>query len=367
MPRPSPATWLKELAEECHRQGLRVHFYYSLIDWWREDAPRGRTAAAHGTAGPTEMQTPYFDFMKAQLTELLTGYGEIFCVWFDNACGEGPAGKKQVYDFPRYFDLIRKYQPNAVIFNDYGPDVRWCGNEAGHCRHAEWSVIPSELCHFSEVQTGAGPMAQDGELGWLYNTEQELGTIANILYSKGLTFTPTEINMSIRPGWFWHEKEDPHSLERLFDTYLGSVGANACMHLNLPPNTDGLMDERDVKCLKEFGELLKKEFGSPVPAKVEKEAGSFATQPVYTVTLEHPVSGIRYVELREDISKGQRIESFRITAESGSGSQYPLYQGTTVATGRSASCRILCRPESAHQRHGGRNLPHSHPGDGGAR
>lgn len=208
--------------------------------------------------------------------------------------------------------------------------MRWCGNEAGHCRHAEWSVIPSELCHFSKVQTGAGPMAQDGELGWLYNTEQELGTIANILYSKGLTFTPTEINMSIRPGWFWHEKEDPHSLERLFDTYLGSVGANACMHLNLPPNTDGLMDERDVKRLKEFGELLKKEFGSPVPAKVEKEADSFATQPVYTVTLEHPVSGIRYVELREDISKGQRIESFRITAESGSGSQYPLYQGTTV-------------------------------------
>lgn len=305
---------VREAAEACKRGGIKFGFYLS---------PWDRNAKSYGTP-------EYNDYFCNQLTELLTEYGDIFYVWFDNACGEGPNGKKQEYDFPRYIELIRKYQPNAVIFNDFGPDVRWCGNEAGHCRHAEWSVIPSELCHFSKVQTGAGPMAQDGELGWLYNTEQELGTIANILYSKGLTFTPTEINMSIRPGWFWHEKEDPHSLERLFDTYLGSVGANACMHLNLPPNTDGLMDERDVKRLKEFGELLKKEFGSPVPAKVEKEAGSFATQLVYTVTLEHPVSGIRYVELREDISKGQRIESFRITAESGSGSQYPLYQGTTV-------------------------------------
>lgn len=305
---------VREAAEACRRGGIKFGFYLS---------PWDRNASCYGTP-------EYNDYFCNQLTELLTEYGDIFYVWFDNACGEGPNGKKQEYDFPRYIELIRKYQPNAVIFNDYGPDVRWCGNEAGHSRHAEWSVIPSELCYHSQVQTGPGPMAQEGDLSWLYNTEQELGTIANIMYSKGLTFTPTEINMSIRPGWFWHEKEEPHSLERLFDTYLRSVGANACMHLNLPPNRDGLMDERDVKRLKEFGELLKKEFGNPVPAGVEKEKGGFATQPVYTVTLEHPVSEIRYVEIREDITKGQRIESFRITAESGSGSQYPLYQGTTV-------------------------------------
>ncbi|MFR6590857.1 MAG: hypothetical protein ACLURV_12990, partial [Gallintestinimicrobium sp.] len=104
--------------------------------------------------------------------------------------------------FPRYIELIRKYQPNAVIFNDFGPDIRWCGNEAGKPRHSEWAVIPSELCHLSRVQTGPGPMAEEGSLSWIYNTEQELGTMPNILYTKGLTFTPTEINMSIRPGWF---------------------------------------------------------------------------------------------------------------------------------------------------------------------
>ena len=131
----------------------------------------------------------------------------------------------------------------------------------------------------------------------------------NILYTKGLTFTPTEINMSIRPGWFWHLEEEPHSLERLFTTYLGSVGSNACMHLNLPPNTDGRIDEQDVKRLKEFGALLQEEFGTE---------------------LEQPTAQIRYVSLREDLTKGQRVEGFRITAQSGSGNQYPLYQGTVI-------------------------------------
>ena len=76
------------------------------------------------------------------MTELLTEFGEVFCVWFDNACGEGENGKKQVYDFPRYIELIRKYQPNATVFNDKGI-IRWCGNEAGKSRESEWSVVPA--------------------------------------------------------------------------------------------------------------------------------------------------------------------------------------------------------------------------------
>ena len=112
-------------------------------------------------------------------------------------------------------------------------------------------------------------MAEEGSLSYLYNTEQELGTMPNILYSKGLTFTPAEINMSIRPGWFWHKNEEPHSLERLYHTYLTSVGANSCMHMNLPPTTEGLIDERDVARLKELGELIQKEFGKELPATIE--------------------------------------------------------------------------------------------------
>lgn len=313
---------VKEATEACRRGGIKFGFYLS---------PWDRNSTYYGTP-------QYNDYFCSQLEELLTGYGDIFYVWFDNACAEGPDGKKQDYDFPRYFNLIRKYQPNAVIFNDFGPDIRWCGNEAGQARHAEWAVVPSELCYYSPVQTGPGPLANAGSLSYLYNTEQELGTLTNILYSKGLVFAPSEINMSIRPGWFWHPEEEPHSLKRLFDTYLASVGGNACLNLNIPPNRDGLFDPRDVRRLKELGELLRQEFGKEVPAAVQQEKGYGPTQPAYKITLRKPDQKIRYVMLQEDLTKGQRVESFRITAQFANGSQYPLYQGACI--GHRKICRL---------------------------
>lgn len=313
---------VKEAADACRRGGIKFGFYLS---------PWDRNSAYYGTP-------EYNDYFCNQLTELLTQYGDIFYVWFDNACGEGPNGKKQVYDFPRYFELIHKYQPEALIFNDFGPDIRWCGNEAGVARHAEWAVVPSELCFYSPVQTGKGPMADEGDLSWIYNTERELGTMPNILYSRGLTFTPAEINMSIRPGWFWHPEEEPHSLERLFHTYLISVGANSCFHLNLPPTTDGLIDERDVKRLRELRGLLDQEFGKEIPFHLEKDETSPATQPYYRLILAHPVQNIKYIVVQEDIAKGQRVESFRITADFLSGAQYPIYQGTCI--GHKKICQL---------------------------
>lgn len=313
---------VKEAAEACKRGGISFGFYLS---------PWDRNSALYGTP-------EYNDYFCNQLTELLTEYGDIFYVWFDNACGEGPNGKKQIYDFPRYFELIHKYQPNALIFNDFGPDIRWCGNEAGTARHAEWAVVPSELCHYAKVQTSPGPMASMGDLSWIYNTEKELGTMPNILYSQGLTFTPAEINMSLRPGWFWHPEEEPHSLERLFKTYLFSVGANSCFHLNLPPTTKGLIDERDIARLKELRHLLDFEFGKEIPFRLEKEESSPATQPYYRLFLDKPVKNIKYVVLQEDIAEGQRIESFRITADFSSGNQYPLYQGTCI--GNKKICQL---------------------------
>lgn len=313
---------VKEAAEACKRGGIKFGFYLS---------PWDRNSALYGTPA-------YNDYFCNQLTELLTEYGDIFYVWFDNACGEGPNGKKQEYDFPRYIELIRKFQPDAVIFNDFGPDVRWCGNEAGVSRYAEWAVVPGELCFYSEVQTGAGPMSGEGELSFLYSTNQNLGTIDNIMYSKGLTFTPSEINMSIRPGWFWHPEEEPHSLERLFQTYLTSVGANACFHLNLPPTTEGRIDDRDVKRLKEFGELLRQELQQEIVSRVEKIDTGYPTQPKYAISFEEPRSDFKYIVLREDIAAGQRVESFQIEAETEDGSRYPFYQGTVI--GNRKICKL---------------------------
>ena len=305
---------VREAAEACRRGGIRFGFYLS---------PWDRNSACYGTG-------EYNDYYCNQLTELLTQYGDIFCVWLDGACGEGPNGKKQEYDYPRIVELVRKYQPGAVIFNDAGPDTRWVGNEAGTARHAEWAVVPRELCFRSEVQTGPGPLAQEGSLSHLYNTDQELGALSNILYSQGLVFTPSEIDMSIRPGWFWHPQEQPHSLKRLFDTWLTSYGANACFNLNVPPNRDGLIDQRDVERLRKLGQLIRREFGSPLPARVQQVAGTPRTQPRYEIRFDQPVSQVKYVEIREDIAQGQRIETFQIIADTRSGAQFPLYQGTCV-------------------------------------
>ena len=164
--------------------------------------------------------------------------------------------------------------------------------------------------------------------------------------------------MSIRPGWFWHLEEEPHSLERLFTTYLGSVGSNACMHLNLPPNTDGRIDERDVKRLKEFGALLQEEFGTELDVKIREEE-SPKTQKVYTISLKQPTDQIRYVLLREDLTKGQRVEL----------SDYGAVRQRQSVSAVSGHCHrkpqnlpaaeSLRRAEPADQRHGRPHLSDS--------
>ena len=219
---------VREAAEACRRGGIRFGFYLS---------PWDRNNPAYGTPA-------YNDYYKAQLTELLTQYGEIFHVWFDGACGEGPNGRRQVYDYDGFFELVRRYQPNATIFQDAGPDIRWIGNEAGKPRASEWAVVPSELTRFAQKQTDGALV--EGDLSGIYNTWDGLGDLATIQYSKGLCFCPAEVDMSIRPGWFYHPEEEPHSLERLFHTYLSSVGNNATFHLNIPPMPDGRFDPRDA-------------------------------------------------------------------------------------------------------------------------
>jgi alpha-L-fucosidase len=175
---------VKECAEACKKHGIKFGFYLS---------PWDRNSKYYGT-------DEYNDYYVNQLTELLTNYGEIFHVWFDNACGEGPNGKKQVYDFDRYIKTIRKYQPNATFFNDKG-GMRWCGNEAGKAAHAQWCVVPYELCSISEHKTDVEPL-MEGSLDDIRNSDTTLGSISNIMYSRALTFCPAETDMSIRPGWF---------------------------------------------------------------------------------------------------------------------------------------------------------------------
>ena len=105
----------------------------------------------------------------------------------------------------------------------------------------------------------------------MYNTAKNIGDLEIVMFSRGLTFTPAEIDTSIRPGWFWHDKEDPRSLETLYNIYVNSVGGNCCLNLNVPPNRDGLIDERDVKRLRELGDLIRERLGSEIPTVLKEQ------------------------------------------------------------------------------------------------
>lgn len=304
---------VKELADACHKNNFKFGFYLS---------PWDRNSHLYGT-------DEYNTYYKNQLTELLTNYGKVFHVWFDGACGEGPNGKKQEYDFPGYIELIRKYQPDATIFNDHGPDVRWCGNESGKARHSEWAVVPHELTYFAEKQTEGSLLP--GEMKYIYNTDKELGTLSNIMFSKGLSFCPGEVDMSIRPGWFYHEQEEPHSLERLWNTYLNTVGANCCFHLNVPPTREGLIDSRDEKRLHELGEKIRKSFSNNLAENaefIETEKAEYQTAFELNFNEEKEFNCII---LEEEIAKGQRIENFSLYVKNDFGGyQTQFFEGTCI-------------------------------------
>ncbi len=305
---------VKEASDACRRHGLKFGFYLS---------PWDRNSPLYGT-------DEYNDYYKNQLTELLTNYGEIFHVWFDGACGEGPNGKKQNYDMEGYFELVHKLQPNATIFQD-GGNIRWCGNEAGRAPYAQWAVVPVELCPYNPVQV-EGPLAE-GNLDFVYNSDIGIGTLPNIMYSKGLVFAPAETDMSIRPGWFYHENEEAHSLERLFNTYITSVGNNATFNLNIPPMPNGKLNSNDVKRLKELGDLIREEFSVDLSADatITKDDSTSVTQPVFYVKLNKS-NKIKYVEIAENIKEGQRVELFEVATRSSDGTWSSKKQETTIGS-----------------------------------
>ncbi len=313
---------VKEAADACREFGLKFGFYLS---------PWDRNSPLYGT-------DEYNTYYKNQLTELLTNYGEIFYVWFDGACGEGVNGKKQIYDFDGYIELIRKYQPNASFFHDMG-EIRWCGNESGTAPFAQWAVVPKELCPLNEVQTHGALI--DGNIDFSYNTDINIGSIPNIMYSEGLVFAPAETDMSIRDGWFYHENEEPHSLEKLFNAYLNSVGNNTTFNLNIPPNREGRLDEKDVKRLKELGNKIKAELTVNLAENcpIEQLKGNGETQPEYLITLPHKQK-IKYIDIAERIENGQRVECFSVLAYI-DGVFKKTTQGTTIG-----SRKIIPIPET---------------------
>lgn len=236
---------VSECAKACREMGIKFGIY--LSPWDRHEASYGKGKE-------------YDDYFVNQLTELLTNYGDIFCVWFDGACGEGQNGKKQEYDWQRYYDTVRALQPDAVI-SITGPDVRWCGNEAGVCRKSEWSVVPY---YYSNQELIASQSQKDVSAPPknINYTALDIGSRKEIKKCNKLIWYPAEVDVSIRKGWFYHEEDDYNikPLTKLMDIYFNSVGANANLLLNVPPMPNGKINEKDINTLLSIGAQLDIEF-----------------------------------------------------------------------------------------------------------
>ena len=234
-----------ECAKACKEFGLKFGVY--LSPWDRHEP----------TYGSGEAYNRYF---LNQLRELLTGYGELFCVWFDGACGEGPNGKVQQYDWKSYYKLIRELQPDATI-NITGPDVRWCGNEAGVCRASEWSVVPYWHSNH-EIIAAASQKDVTKPPKKINPTALDLGSRKAIKKCNKLIWYPAEVDVSIRKGWFYHPEEDytVKPLSKLMEIYYNSVGSNANFLLNIPPTPEGRIHEKDMETLLSMGAQLEIDF-----------------------------------------------------------------------------------------------------------
>ena len=253
---------VREVSDACAARGLAFGVYLS---------PWDRTEASYGTG------VAYDDFFVAQLTELLTGYGEIFSVWFDGANGEGPDGRVQLYDWDRYHETVRRLQPGAVI-SVCGPDVRWCGNEAGETRPDEWSVVPESL-RDAERTADSSQKIDDGAFSRAprRSNDADLGSReALVRDDQPLVWYPAEVNTSIRPGWFHHPAEDDQvrSADELFELWRRSVGGNATFLLNVTPDRHGRLPEPDVESLRGLGERIGEIDGRVVvPSRVTTSSG----------------------------------------------------------------------------------------------
>ena len=297
---------VRELRDACEKYGMKFGVYLS---------PWDRNAPSYGDS------PAYNKFFIAQLTELLSNYGEVHEVWFDGACAEGPNGKKQEYDWTAILAKIRELQPKAVTAI-MGDDVRWVGNEGGLGRETEWSatvIPPGSYTHKKAAKEALG----------LEEMSKDLGSRELVAKAQEVYWYPSEVDVSIRPGWFYHAEQDGQvrSLANLVNIYYRSVGCNSVLLLNIPPDRRGLIHEIDVQRIKELSEYINKTFATNYVEKGNQEwAAQVGESKEYDVKSGAMVNTFL---IQEDITKGQRVEDFLVEVYSNGAWQYAT-EGTTI-------------------------------------
>ncbi len=302
---------VREFVAACRAEGLRAGLYCS---------PWDRNAPAYGDS------PRYNDLYAEQLTELLTRYGPIHQVWFDGANGEGPNGRRQEYDWPRFWGLVRRLQPQAVMFSDAGPDVRWIGNEHGVAGDPNWSTVDPEVV----------------PVPGLWNDEVRRSLQHGS--PDGTVWRPGEADVSIRPGWFYHAAEDDQvrSAENLVDLYFSSVGRNSKLLLNVPPTPAGRLHDTDVARLAGLRRRLDALFATNLAAGMTLRWNQDGPRSASAELDLGRTVELGVVDLREDIARGQIVDSHVVEALVDD----PLFQGwRPLATGTTIGYRRLHRVE----------------------
>lgn len=312
---------LKELSQACKEYGLKFGVYIS---------PWDRNHPDYGTE-------KYNDVFVNMMKEIFSNYGPVWELWWDGANGEGPNGKKQVYDWKRFENTVRKLSPSTVIFSDIGPDIRWAGNEKGIAGETNWNYL--DTAGFTRG-TGAPPPDTLNQ--------------GNI---NGKNWIPAECDVSIRPGWFYHENENDKvkTAEQLFDLYLKSVGRGANLLLNVPPDNTGRIHENDSIALMGFSHLLLKNFSMNISVNgqgyiIDKNGNTPATalnDMIDTTSQTIPANfhdgiGITFREpglincvvLKEDLRYGQHCGEYVVLLISKEDEILKLVRGTTIGRKR---------------------------------
>jgi alpha-L-fucosidase len=320
---------VRSVAEACKEAGLKFGIY--LSPWDRNHKDYGSPA--------------YVEYYRNQLKELFMLYPYVFEMWFDGANGGDGfyGGKREIrkingrtyYDWPTTLDIVRKMDNGVIFFSDAGPGVRWVGNEQGEAGDTNWNTISADTLYAGKA--GIEKLLNEGSV-------------------NGTQWIPAECDVSIRPGWFYHTKEDSlvKTPEQLFEIYLKSVGRGSLLLLNIPPDRRGLFHKNDVKSLLGFRKLLDTEFKTDLALHASATADGYrgndevyapkalidGNSETFWATDDHQTAGVfeidlkkiakvKYVVLQEFIQLGQRVKSFTVDAWE-NGEWKPVAKATTI-------------------------------------
>jgi len=332
---------VKEVSEACRKYGLKFGVY--LSPWDRNQGTYGSPA--------------YIEYYRNQLAELFTNYGPVFEMWFDGANGgEGYYGgarenrsidRRIYYQWPVTLDFVRQMQPDVLFFSDAGPDIRWCGNESGYAGETNWCIINPDT---------------------LYAGKSGIENLLNAGSGDGTRWIPAEVDVSIRPGWFYHQEQDSlvKTPEQLFAIYLNSVGPGSNLLLKIPPDRRGLLHENDIKSLQGFKKLRDEAFAHNLAGKATVTASSFRSnspqfspanlidnnKETYWTTDDSITTAdividlgteksLHYFVIQEYIKLGQRIRSFKVDVKKEEQWE-EIARGTTVGYKRILELSGVC-------------------------